>query len=85
MPEVDDLFAELATLTSLSRQEWEDVLSLPPGGQEIALRAYRDADWREDPDTLGKVLAVLEAVGKVAGVVGGVAGAAGAVAALRSL
>lgn len=81
----DDAFAELVTLTGLSAQEWQDVLSLPPVGQQLALRAYRDADWRTSPDTFQKVLDVLGVIGQIAGVVGGVAGAAGAVAALRNL
>lgn len=82
---VDDCFAELATLTSLDAAEWRDILSLPPYGQRLALQAYRDADWRKEPDRLAAVLAVLEIIGKIAGAVSGVAGAASAVAALRNL
>jgi len=81
----DEAFAELVTLTGLSAQEWQDILSLPPIGQRIAIQAYRDADWRQAPDTFQKVLDVIGVIGTIAGVVGGVAGAASAVAALRSL
>lgn len=81
----DELFVELTCLTGLSAQEWQDILSLPAPGQELALRAYRDADWRTDPDIFGRVLDALQVIGTIAGVVGGAAGAASAVAALRSL
>jgi hypothetical protein len=81
----DELFVQLTTLTALSRQEWEDILALPPDAQALVLQAYRDASWKADPDTFGQVLTVLQVVGTIAGVVGGVAGAASAIAALRSL
>ena len=85
MSEADDAFAELSTLTGLSRQEWEDILSLPIPGQRLALTAYRDADWRTDQHVFSKVLAVLEVIGTIAGIVGGTAGAVSAVHALCNL
>lgn len=81
----DEALAKLVTLTGLSRQEWEDFLSLPPNGQALCVEGYRDQDWARHEDTLTEVLAVLAVIGTIAGVVGGVAGAAGAVAALRAL
>jgi hypothetical protein len=88
-PPVEDKFAdlltELVTLTDMRSGEWLDFLSLPPDAQAIAAQAYRDADWTKNPDTFGKVLAVLNVIGTIAGVIGSVAGAATAVNALRSL
>ena len=85
-PSADDLFVELTSLTSLSREEWERILSLPPDLQALTLENYRDQDWTGPGTSTGdRVLAILVVLGTIAGVVSGVAGAAGAVAALRNI
>lgn len=76
---------ELCSLTSMSETEWGDFFQLPREAQAIAVENYRSAVWAQAPDTLGRVLAVLEVLGTIAGVVSGVAGAASAVSALRAL
>lgn len=80
----EDYLAELATLTSLSPQEWADFLSCLPEEQALIARGYRDQDWAQRPDTLARVLQILGVIGSIAGVVSGVAGAASAVAALKA-
>lgn len=81
----EQALAKLSGLTGLSVQEWQDFLSLPPNGQALCVKGYRDQDWTKNPDTLGEVLAVLEVIGTIAGVVSGVAGAASAIAALKGI
>ena len=73
------MLAELATVTHLSQQEWQDFLSLPPNAQELCIQGYSQQSWTQAPDTIGRVLAILGIIGTVAGVVSGVAGAASAV------
>ena len=81
----DEAFVDLATLTGLTVSEWVDFCSLPRPAQDLCAQAYRDADWKTNPDTFGKVLAILGVIGTIAGVIGGVAGAVSAVAALKAL
>lgn len=78
-------YAKLATLTKLTREKWEDILSLPPQAQRLVLEGYADMDWVKAPDTLAEVIAVLNVVGVILGVVSGGAGAVSAVAALRAI
>ena len=82
---VSEALVELATLTGMTVAEWRDIVSLPPPAQALCVQAYRDADWRRDPDTFGQVLAVLGVIATIAGAVGGVAGAVSAIAALKAL
>lgn len=81
----EEALTKLSSLTGLSVQEWQDFLSLPPAGQALCVKGYRDQDWTQKPDVFAAVLAVLGVIGTIAGVVGGAAGAASAVAALRSM
>jgi hypothetical protein len=81
----DDAFAQLATLTGLSMDEWRDLISLPAPAQALCVEAYRDQAWVRHPETLAYVLDVLSVVGTIAGVAGGLAGATSAIAALRAL
>ena len=76
---------ELVSLTGMTTQEIDDFLTCSPEQQVVIAQSYRDLDWVQNPDTFGKVLAVLEIIGTIAGVVAGVAGAVTAVSALRAL
>jgi hypothetical protein len=77
--------AQLADTTNMSPQEWEDFLTLDAGAQLLAVQEYADAEWATDPDSFGKVLAILGVIGTIAGVISGVGGAVGAIQALKSL
>lgn len=79
----DEIFAELAGVTTLTASEWQDVLACTPEQQALILQGYRDQDWVQSPDKLAKVLAILAIVGTIAGVVTGVASAAAALRALK--
>ena len=85
LAEIDAEYAKLATLTGLTQQKWQDILTLPADAQALVLRGYADMDWVKVPDRLAEVLAVLNVVGVILGVVSGGAGAVSAVAALRVL
>lgn len=78
----DEVYAMLITLTGINRTEWNDILSLPPPGQAVALQTYQDMNWQHDPDTVGRVITLIETLGAIGGAVGSVAGA---VAVLRNL
>lgn len=85
MQTVEEAFAELATITGLSVDDWRDFLAATPEQQALMVQAYRDQDWARNPDRFGQVIGILSVVGTVAGVVSGVAGAASAIAALKGI
>ncbi len=79
---LDDLFAQLATLTSMNPDEWRDFVACTPAQQALIVQGYRDQDWVKSPDVLAKVLAVLGVIGTIAGTAAGVASAIGAIKSL---
>lgn len=72
----DDLWVEMQRITSLSRQDWLDLLTLPTAQMQSVLTTYSHLEWTQ-PGTsaFDKTLAILSVIGTVAGVVSGVAGA----------
>lgn len=75
----DELFADLAQLTSMNPDEWKDFCSCTDAQQTLIAQAYKDASWVKAPDMLAKVLEVLAVIGTIAGVATNVAGAVGAI------
>lgn len=82
---VDQYLVELNNLTGMSPKDWQDFLSCTKEEQAVIAQGYRDMDWRANPDTFGKVMAILNVITTFAGAVSGVAGAATAVEALAKL
>jgi hypothetical protein len=73
---VEELFAELTQLTTVSRSEFEHIASLPPDLQELALQNFRSMDWADPSTSAGqRALEILSALGSVGSAVGSVAGA----------
>ncbi len=76
MPTLDDLFAELTQVTTMTRSEWEHVASLPPELQRLAFANFASQDWTDPATSAGqRVLAVVAALGGIGSAVGSVAGA----------
>jgi hypothetical protein len=78
-------FAEIATISGMSSQEWQDVLTEDPADQAILVAGWMTLgrmSWAAQPDKFARVIELLEVIGTIAGVVGGVAGAIGALRAL---
>lgn len=79
---IDDLFAELATLTQMNADEWRDFVQCTEAQQLLIVQGYQDQSWVKSPDVLAKVLEAIVVIGTIAGAATGVAGA---VAAIKSI
>ena len=68
-----EAWATLTRETTLSRQEWTDLLSLPEPALRKALATYAHADWtRPGTSAWTRVLQALPVIGQTLGIVSGV-------------
>ncbi len=77
MPEsVEQLFADLTQVTTLTRGEWEHIAALPAALQLLALQNFASQDWTDPGTPAGqRALEIISALGSIGSAVGNVAGA----------
>ncbi len=80
----EELFAQLATLTSMKPEEWKDFCDCTHEEQMIIVDGYKDQSWVKSPDILAKVIEILALIGTIAGTATGVGGAISAIKAIAT-